>query len=163
LIGYSDVTKTNSQFEIRFQIDILFENQSYGGNAMSDNEPDVFMAMVREELNQYQKFFLFQERELFRQRKYEELARKSLRQTQIFAALVLLTIITFSLISIMHFIDFGNHNALSSFVLGLLSWAFVIVSTIFYTKNILEKKKCMERVLKLLEAREQFIESKQSI
>ncbi|MCC5913774.1 MAG: hypothetical protein JJU46_05320 [Balneolaceae bacterium] len=121
---------------------------------------DVFTAMIKEELNQYQRFFLFQERELYRRGEYEELARKSLRQTRLIAFLVLLTILTFSLISIMHFIDFGNNNALSSFILGLLSWAFVIVSTIFYTKNILEKKKCMERVLKLLEAREQYSDSK---
>lgn len=117
---------------------------------------DVFTAMVKEELNQYQHFFLFRERELYRQGLYKKLATQSLRQTRIFAALVLLTILTFSLLSIMHFIDFGNHGTLSSFVLGILSWAFVIASTIFYTKNILEKKKCMERVLKLLEAREDF-------
>lgn len=122
---------------------------------MSQN--DVFTAMAEEELNQYQKFFLFQERELFRQGKYKELAVKSLRQTRVFAILVLLAIVTFSLISIVHFIDFGTDGLISSLILGLLSWAFVIASTIFYTKNILEKKKCMERVLKLLEAREQFI------
>jgi hypothetical protein len=120
------------------------------------SKDDVFMAMVKEDLNQYQKFFLFQERELFRQGKYKELASKSLRQTKIFAVLVLLTIVTFSLISILHFIDFGTEGRLASFILGILSWAFVIFSTIFYTKNILEKKKCMERVLKLLDAREQF-------
>jgi hypothetical protein len=117
---------------------------------------DVFIAMVKEELNQYQHFFLFRERELFRQGHYKKLATQSLRQTRILAALVLLTILTFSLLSITHFIDFGNHGSLSSLVLGILSWAFVIASTIFYTRNILEKKKCMERVLKLLEAREEF-------
>lgn len=125
-------------------------------------QDDVFTAMVEEELNQYQKFFLFQERELFRQGKYKELATKSLRQTRLFAFIVLLTIVTFSLISIMHFIDFGNEGHMASIILGLLSWAFVIISTIFYTKNILEKKKCMERVLKLLEAREQFKDQKNS-
>lgn len=123
---------------------------------------DVFTAMIEEELNQYQKFFLFQERELFRRGEYEKLARQSFRHTRIIAVLVLLTIVTFSLISIMHFINFGNDNELSSLVLGLLSWTFVIVSTIFYTKNILEKKKCMERVLKLLEARDQYAEQKQT-
>lgn len=124
------------------------------------SQDDVFTAMVEEELNQYQRFFLFSERELFRQGEYKKLATKSLRQTRIIAALVLLTILAFSLLSIMHFIEFGNHGSLSSLVLGLLSWAFVIASTIFYTRNILEKKKCMERVLKLLEAREQFSNSK---
>jgi len=121
---------------------------------------DVFTAMAKEELNQYQRFFLFQERELYRQGKYEELATKSLRQTRIFAVIVFLTIVTFSLISIMYFINFGNDGRLSTLVLGLLSWAFVIASTFFYTKNILEKKKCMERVLKLLQARRQFNENK---
>jgi hypothetical protein len=124
------------------------------------SQEDVFTAMVEEELNQYQRFFLYRERELFRQGEYKKLATKSLRQTRIFAALVMLTILTFSLLSIMHFIEFGNDGSLSSLVLGLLSWAFVIASTIFYTKNILEKKKCMERVLKLLEAREQFKNNK---
>ena len=120
------------------------------------SQSDIFTAMVEEELNQYQKFFLFRERELFRQGKYKELAVKSLRETRIFAVLVLLTIFTFSTISIVHFIDFGTEGLMSSLILGLLSWAFVIASTIFYTKNILEKKKCMERVLRLLEAKEQF-------
>jgi hypothetical protein len=124
------------------------------------SQDDVFTAMAKEELNQYQRFFLFQERELFRQGKFEELATKSLRQTRIFAIIVFLTIVTFSLISIMHFINFGNDGRLSTLVLGLLSWAFVIASTFFYTKNILEKKKCMERVLKLLEARKQFRDDK---
>lgn len=117
---------------------------------------DVFIAMVEEELNQYQKFFFFQERELFRRKEYKKLATKSLRQTRIFAFLIFLTIVTFSLISISHFVEFGQQGGLSRFVLGLLSWIFAIASTIFYTQNILEKKKCMERVLKLLEAREQF-------
>lgn len=120
-------------------------------------EEDIFYAMAEEELNQYQHFFLFSERELFRQGKYRELAGKSLRQTRIFGAVVFINILIFSVISILHFIDFGNNQALSSFVLGLLGWAFVIASTYFYTRNILEKKKCMERVLKLLKAREQYI------
>lgn len=120
------------------------------------SKKDVFTAMVEEELNQYQKFFLFRERELFRRKEYRKLATKSLRQTRIIAVIVFLTIVTFSMISIVHFVEFGQQGGLSQFVLGLLSWIFVIVSTIFYTQNILEKKKCMERVLKLLEAREQF-------
>lgn len=123
-------------------------------------DQDIFSAMAEEELNQYQKFFLFGERELFRKGKYRELAEKSLRQTRVFAVIVLLNILIFSIISILHFIDFGNDNSLASLVLGLMSWAFVIASTFFYTKNILEKKKCMERVLKLLEARDQYADDK---
>jgi uncharacterized SAM-binding protein YcdF (DUF218 family) len=123
-------------------------------------DEDIFSAMAEEELNQYQKFFLFRERELFRRGKYRELAEKSLRQTRVFGVIVFLNILIFSLISILHFIDFGNERSLASFILGLLSWAFVIASTFFYTKNILEKKKCMERVLKLLEARDQYFSNK---
>jgi hypothetical protein len=116
----------------------------------------IFTAMIEEELEQHQRFFLFQERELFRQKKYHKLASQSLRQTRIFAILVFMTIVVFSLISIVRFVEFGHQGGLSDFVLGLLSWIFAIASTFFYTRNILEKKKCMERVLKLLEAREQF-------
>lgn len=123
-------------------------------------DEDIFSAMAEEELNQYQKFFLFRERELFRRGKYRELAEKSLRQARVFGVIVFLNIMIFSLISILHFIDFGNERSLASFILGLLSWAFVIASTFFYTKNILEKKKCMERVLKLLEARDQYFSNK---
>jgi len=121
---------------------------------MRDN--DVFTAMIREELEQHERFFLFRERELLRQKEYRKLATQSLRQTRIFAVIVFLTIVTFSFISIMHFVEFGQQGGLSRFVLGILSWAFALISVFFYTKNILEKKKCMERVLKLLEAREQF-------
>jgi len=117
---------------------------------------DVFTAMIREELEQHERFFLFQERELLRSKEYRKLATQSLRQTRIFAVIVFLTIVTFSVISIMHFVEFGQLGGLSRFILGMLSWAFAIASVFFYTKNILEKKKCMERVLKLLEAREQF-------
>jgi len=120
-------------------------------------EEDIFYAMAEEELNQYQHFFLFSERELFRKGKYRELAEKSLRQTRIFGAVVFINILIFSIISIFHFIDFGNDHTLSSLVLGLMGWAFVIASTYFYTRNILEKKKCMERVLKLLKAREEYM------
>jgi len=121
---------------------------------MRDN--DVFTAMIREELEQHERFFLFRERELLRQKEYRKLATQSLRQTRIFAVIVFLTIVTFSFISIMHFVEFGQQGGLSRFVLGILSWGFALISVFFYTKNILEKKKCMERVLKLLEAREQF-------
>lgn len=117
---------------------------------------DVFTAMIREELEQHERFFLFQERELLRRKEYRKLATQSLRQTRIFAVIVFLTIVTFSLISIIHFVEFGQQGGLSRFVLGMLSWLFAIASVFFYTKNILEKKKCMERVIKLLEAREQF-------
>ncbi|PKD44897.1 hypothetical protein [Rhodohalobacter barkolensis] len=120
---------------------------------------DIFTAMIHEELEQHERFFLFQERELFRRKEYQKLASKSLRQTRIFAFFVLMTIAAFSLVSIMHFVEFGQQGGLSRFVLGILSWAFSIASVFFYTKNVLEKKKCMERVLKLLEAREQFYDT----
>lgn len=119
---------------------------------------DIFTAMIKEELNQHKQFFLFRERELFAENKYSELATKSLRQTRILSVLVLLLILTFSVLSIHSFINFGNEGGIDNLVMGVMSWIFVLVSTIYYMRDIVEKKRCMERVLKLLDARERFIQ-----
>ena len=121
---------------------------------------DVFTAMIKEELNQHKQFFLFKERELYAEKKYNELATKSLRQTRILSVLVLLLILTFSVLSIHSFINFGNEGGIDNLVMGVMAWVLVIVSTIYYMRDIVEKKRCMERVLKLLDAREQFIQKK---
>lgn len=124
---------------------------------------DVFMAMVKAELNQHKHFFLFRERELFAEKKYRELAVKSLRQIKIISVLVLFLILTFSVLSIHSFINFGNEGRIDNLVMGIMAWIFVIVSTIYYMRDIVEKKRCMERVLKLLEAREQFLQNKSQL
>lgn len=124
---------------------------------------DIFMAMVKEELNQHKQFFLFRERELYAKKEYSELATKSLRQTRILSIVVLLLILTFSVLSINSFINFGNEGGIDNLVMGIMAWFFVIFSTIYYMRDIVEKKLCMERVLKLLEAREQFLQDKSKL
>lgn len=121
---------------------------------------DVFTAMVKEELNQHKQFFLFRERELYGAGKYEELAKTSLKQTRILSVIVLLLIATFSVLSINSFINFGNYGGGDNLVMGIMSWLLVIVCTIYYMKDIVEKKRCMERVLKLLHAKEQYLQNK---
>lgn len=121
---------------------------------MSDE--DVFTAMVAEELNQYQRLFFVKEKEMFKKGEYKKLATWSLRQTWILGMGVILCIIIFSLFSIHYLIQFSNHGNWIHFLLGILSWFIVIVSTVFYIKDIVRKKKCMRRVLKLIEAREDY-------
>lgn len=119
---------------------------------------DIFTAMVIEELNQYKRFFLLRERELLKKKKYKELALHSLRQTSLISIAVILVILIFSLFSIYYFIQFGNHGNWMHFILGIVSWFIVITGTTFYIKDIVEKKRCMQRVLKLMEAREEYIQ-----
>lgn len=121
---------------------------------------DVFTAMIREELNQYQHYFLFKEKQWLKEGKFNKLAQKGLRQARIMGVFVIFSIILFSFISVYHFIEYGNTENNVSLWLGIGSWFFVIISTVFYTRDILEKKKSMERILKLLEAREDYYKSK---
>ncbi|MDX1642090.1 MAG: hypothetical protein R3220_10355 [Balneolaceae bacterium] len=121
---------------------------------------DVFLAMIREELNQYQHHFLFKEKQWLKEGKFNKLAQKGLRQARIMGIFVIFSIILFSFISVYHFIEYGNTGNHMSLWLGIGSWVFVIISTVFYMRDILEKKKSMERILKLLEAREDYYQSK---
>lgn len=121
---------------------------------------DVFTAMIREELNQYQHYFLFKEKQWLKEEKYSKLANKGLRQARLMGIFVIFSILIFSLISVYHFIQYGTTGNSVSLWLGIGSWVFVIISTFFYTRDILEKKKSMERILKLLEAREDYYQSK---
>jgi len=121
---------------------------------------DVFIAMVKEEFNQYQHFLLYKDKKELEEGNYRELAVRMLRQVRIFSVFVLFSILLFSLFSVFHFIDYGNTGNNVSFWLGVTSWAFVIFSTIFYTRDILERKKSMQRILKLLDAREEFNQKK---
>lgn len=125
---------------------------------MSDD--DVFTAMVKEEFNQYQHFLLYKDRQDFKDGNYRTLAQKMLRQIRLLSVFVLFSILLFSLVSVFHFIDYGNTGNSVSFWLGIASWAFVIFSTIFYTRDVLERKKSMQRILKLLDAREEYNKNK---
>lgn len=120
------------------------------------NKDDIFLAMIREELNQYNHIYLYREKQMIREEKFEELANHSLRQTRLFGFVVILFVIVFSIFSIYHFVQFGTTGSMNSLMIGVVSWGLVIVSTYFYTRDIVEKKKTMERILKLLKAREDF-------
>lgn len=122
---------------------------------------DIFLAMIKEELNQYNHIYLYREKQMIKDGKFEELANHSLKQTRMFGFAVILFIVIFSVISIYHFVLFGTESDLNALIIGVLSWALVIVSTYFYTRDIVEKRKTMERILKLLEAREEYFTESQ--
>lgn len=122
---------------------------------------DVFTAMIKEELNQYQHYFLFNEKKWIQEERFDQLANKGLRQARAMGIFVIFSIILFSVFSVYHFIQYGNTGNNISLWLGIGSWVFVIISTIYYTRDILEKKKSMERILKLLEARKEYYQSKE--
>jgi hypothetical protein len=124
------------------------------------NNDDVFIAMIKEEINQYQHLFLYRDKKELKDGKYRDLAERMLRQIKIFSVFVLFSILTFSLFSVFHFIDYGNTENTVSFWLGVTSWGFVIFSTIFYTRDVLERKKSMQRIIKLLDAREEYHQNK---
>lgn len=124
------------------------------------NDDDVFIAMIKEEFNQYQHLLLYRDKKELKEGKYQALAVRMLRQIKIFSVFVLFSILIFSLFSVFHFIDYGNTENMVSFWLGFASWAFVIFSTIFYTRDVLERKKSMQRILKLLDAREEYHQKK---
>jgi hypothetical protein len=122
---------------------------------------DIFIAMIKEELNQFNHSILFQQKKWLQEGEYRKLATHSLRQIRIIGIFVIFSILIFSLLSVYHFIEYGNHGSRSNLVLGLSSWAFVIFSTIYYTRDILVKKRSMQRILKLLEARKEYFDDKQ--
>ncbi|MCC5940375.1 MAG: hypothetical protein JJU37_02450 [Balneolaceae bacterium] len=121
---------------------------------------DLFIAMIKEEFNQFSHGFLFQQKKWLREGEFEKAATYSLRQIRIFGVFVIFSIIIFSLLSVYHFIQYGNSANLTNLILGLSSWAFVIFSTIYYTRDILVRKRSMLRVLKLLEARKEYLNQK---
>lgn len=123
---------------------------------------DVFMAMIKEEINQFKHYFQYNEKKWLEEGKYNKLAKKGLRQAKIMGIFVIFSILIFSIISVYHFIQYGNTGNNVSLWLGIGSWVFVIISTVFYTRDIVEKKKSMERILKLLEAREDYYQSKEN-
>ena len=126
------------------------------------SKDDVFTAMIREELNQYQHYFLFNEKQWLKEEKFNKLAKKGLKQARIMGIFVIFSILLFSIFSVYHFVQYGHTGNNVSLWLGIGSWFFVIISTVFYTRDILEKKKSMERILKLLEARKDYYESNQN-
>ncbi len=123
---------------------------------MSNGKDDVFIAMIREELYQYNHLYLYREKQMIKEEKFEELANHSLKQTRLLEFLVIFCVLGFSVVSIYYFVQYGTAGSFNSLILGVLSWFLVIGSTWFYTRDILEKKKTMERILKLLEARKEY-------
>lgn len=121
---------------------------------------DVFTAMIKEEFNQYQTLFLYKDKELLKEGEFEKLAKKLLRQARAFAVMVIFSILLFSLLSVYHFIQYGNTGNSISLWLGLGTWVFVVFSTILYSRDVIERKKSMQRVLKLIEARKEYYKSK---
>lgn len=121
---------------------------------------DVFMAMIKEEINQFHHFFKYKEKQWLREGKYNKLAKRGLRQARMMGIFVIFSILIFSFISVYHFIQYGNTANAISLWLGIGSWIFVIISTVYYTRDIVEKKKSMERILKLLKARKDYYQSK---
>lgn len=122
---------------------------------------DVFTAMIKEEINQFHTFFKNKEKKWLQEGKYNKLAKNGLRQARFMGIFVIFSILIFSAISVYHFIQYGNTGNTISLWLGIGSWVFVIISTVYYTRDIVEKKKSMERILKLLEAREDYYKSKE--
>ncbi|MCG2588764.1 hypothetical protein [Rhodohalobacter sulfatireducens] len=123
---------------------------------------DVFTAMIKEEINQFHNFLKYKEKKWLREGKYSKVAQKGLRQARIMGVFVIFSILIFSFFSVYHFIDYGNTGNNISLWLGITSWIFVIISTVYYTRDILQKKKSMERILKLLDAREDYYRSKEN-
>lgn len=123
---------------------------------MAKGNDDVFMAMVKEELNQYNHLYLNREKQMIKEEKFEELANHSLKQTRFLEFVVILCVLGFSVVSIYYFVQFGTAGNYNSLIIGVLAWFLVIGSTYFYTRDIVEKKKNMQRILKLLEARKEY-------
>lgn len=125
-------------------------------------EDDIFTAMIKEELNQYNHFLLSKQKEWLKKGEYGKVAQYSLKQIRIMGVFVIFSILIFSLASVYQFIDYGNNGETSGLVLGLITWAFVIFSTIYYTRDIAVKKRSMERILKLLKARKEYMKNTQT-
>lgn len=122
-------------------------------------EKDVFTEMINEELRQHSRYFRTSERKLYKEKKYRELARTSLRSTRLIGTVIIFLIGILSVFSMFYFSRYGNTGEWIQLLIGILSWFAVITGTIFYMRYVVEKKKCMIRVFKLLEARERFIEN----
>ncbi len=121
-------------------------------------EDDIFTAMIKEEMNQYNHLLLYKQKKWLKEGEYKKMADYSLKQIRFMGIVVIFSILTFSLISVYHFIGYGNDGETTNLTLGLITWAFVIFSTIYYTRDISVKKRSMERILKLLKARNEFRE-----
>lgn len=120
-------------------------------------DDDIFIAMIKEELNQYSHFLLYKQKKWLNEGEYKKLAGYSLKQIRVMGVFVVVSILFFSFLSVYHLIGYGNYGNISDLTIGLASWAFVIFSTIYYTRDISVKKRSMERVLKLLSARSEYL------
>lgn len=120
---------------------------------------DIFISMIKEELNQFNHFYLYREKQMIKDGEFEKLANHSLKQTRFFGFLVILMILIFSFVSVYQFVQFGTIGSRSSLMIGTITWGFVILFTFIYTRDIVNKKKTMERILKLLEVRREHYQT----
>tara|TARA_R100001143_G_C3360687_1_gene135316 strand:+ start:992 stop:1372 length:381 start_codon:yes stop_codon:yes gene_type:complete len=120
---------------------------------------DIFIAMIEEEINQYNHLYLYKEKKWAENKEYKKLAQYSLKQTLFLRISAILFILSLSLMSVYHFVQFGSNGEWVPLLLGLISWGLVIYVTFFYSRDILQKKLTMERVLKLLDAREEYYQN----
>lgn len=120
---------------------------------------DIFLAMIEEEINQYRHLFLFKEKKWAENGEYKKLAHYSLKQTLYLKISAIAFILSLSLMSVYHFVQYGTNGGWGSLLLGLFAWGLVIFVTFFYSRDILQKRKTMERVLKLLDAQEQYYQN----
>ncbi|MEX0945680.1 MAG: hypothetical protein WD513_06440 [Balneolaceae bacterium] len=120
---------------------------------------DIFISMIKEELNQFNHFYLYREKQMIKDGEFEKLANHSLKQTRFFGFLVILMILIFSFVSVYQFVQFGTIGSRSSLMIGTITWGFVILFTFIYSRDIVNKKKTMERILKLLEVRREHYQT----
>ncbi len=123
---------------------------------MTMENDDIFLAMIKEEINQYNHFFLYKEKKWIENQEFKKLAQYSLKQTLFLRISAIAFILSLSLMSVYHFVQYGSNGEWIPLLLGLISWGFVIFVTFIYSRDILQKKKTMERVLKLLDARKEY-------
>lgn len=120
---------------------------------------DIFFAMIEEEINQFTHFYLYKEKKWIKNKEFQKLAQYALKQTLFLRISAIAFILSLSLMSVYHFVQFGTNGEWISLLLGLISWVLVIFVTFFYSRDILQKKKTMERVLKLLDVREEYYQN----
>lgn len=121
---------------------------------------DIFLAMIEEEVNQYRHLFLYKEKKWVENKEYTKLAQYAIQQTRYLKIAAIAFILSLSLMSVYHFVQYGTYGDWISLLLGLLSWGLVIFVTFFYSRDIVQKSKTMERVLKLLDAREEYYQNR---
>jgi len=124
---------------------------------MKDN--DVFLAMIDEELTQYKYFFLYKEKQMLKKGEYRELIRSSMKRVRFYKYSVIVFILIGSMVTLYSFIVYSLGGEWTIMLQGLYNLALVIFISYIYFNNVLPMSKTMERVLKLLDAREEYYQN----